>query len=33
MAEEAPDIVVAEKKIEPAELARLVGLYFEGMVK
>lgn len=33
MAKDAPDIVVVEKKIEPAELARLVGLYFEGMVK
>lgn len=33
MAEEAADIVLVEKKIEPAELARLVGVYFEGMVK
>ena len=33
MTEEAPDIVILEKKIESAELARLVGLYFEGMVK
>ncbi len=33
MAEEAADIVLVEKKIEPAELARLVGAYFEGMVK
>lgn len=33
MTEEAPDIVIIEKKIEPAELARLVGAYFEGMVK
>jgi Protein of unknown function (DUF5674) len=30
---EAPDIVIVEKRIEPAELTRLVGLYFEGMVK
>lgn len=33
MAEEAPDIIIVEKKIEPAELARLVGAYFEGLVK
>jgi len=33
MAEEAADIVLVEKKSEPAELARLVGAYFESMVK
>jgi hypothetical protein len=33
MAEDAPDIVIAERRIEPAELARLVLLHFEDMVK
>ncbi len=27
------DVILAEKRIERAELARLMGLYFEGMVK
>lgn len=31
--EDLPDIVVVERKIEAAELARLVGLFFEDMVK
>ncbi len=33
MAEDAPDIVIVERRIEPAELARLVLLHFEDMVK
>jgi len=33
MAENAPDIVIVERRIEPAELARLVLLHFEDMVK
>jgi hypothetical protein len=33
MTEEAPEIVVVEQRIEPAELARLTLLYFEDMVK
>lgn len=33
MMEDAPDIVLVERRIEPAELARLVGLHFEDMVK
>jgi uncharacterized protein DUF5674 len=31
--ENAPDIVVVDRKIEPAELARLVKLFFDDMVK
>jgi hypothetical protein len=31
--EDIPDIVIVEKRIEPAELARLVLLHFEDMVK
>jgi len=30
---EAPGILVLERRIERSELARLVGLYFEDMVK
>ena len=33
MTEEPPDIVVLDQRIEPAELARLVRLFFEDMVK
>jgi hypothetical protein len=33
MTENAPDIVIVERRIEPAELARLVLLHFEDMVK
>jgi Protein of unknown function (DUF5674) len=33
MAQDAPDIVIVERRIEPAELARLVLLHFEDMVK
>jgi len=33
MAEDFPDIVIVERRIEPAELARLVLLHFEDMVK
>ncbi len=33
MAENAPDIVIVERRIEPVELARLVRLHFEDMVK
>src|SRR4051812_30367982 len=33
MAENAPDIVIVEGRIEPAKLARLVLLHFEDMVK
>jgi hypothetical protein len=33
MAENAPDIIIAEQRIEPAELARLVHLHFDDMVK
>ncbi|HYX24805.1 MAG TPA: DUF5674 family protein [Thermoanaerobaculia bacterium] len=33
MAEDSPDIVIVERRIEPAELARLVLLHFEDMVK
>lgn len=33
MTEEAPDIVILDRRIEPAELARLVRLFFEDMVK
>jgi hypothetical protein len=33
MSESAPDIVVVDRRIEPAELARLAGRFFEGMVK
>src|SRR6186997_144383 len=33
MPETEPDIVVVDQKIEPAELARLVSLFFEDMVK
>jgi hypothetical protein len=31
--EDIPDIVIVERRIEPAELARLVLLHFEDMVK
>ena len=33
MSQDAPGIVVAERRIEPAELRRLVDLYFGDMVK
>src|SRR5436305_2527116 len=33
MAEDSPDIVIVERRSEPAELARLVLLHFEDMVK
>lgn len=33
MTENAPEIVILDRRIEPAELARLVGRFFEGMVK
>jgi len=33
MTEELPDIVILDRRIEPAELARLVRLFFEDMVK
>lgn len=33
MTENAPDIVIVERRLEPAELARLVLLHFEDMVK
>ncbi|HVT58430.1 MAG TPA: DUF5674 family protein [Thermoanaerobaculia bacterium] len=33
MDETTPDIVIVERRIEPAELARLVLLHFEDMVK
>jgi len=33
MQESAPDIIIVEHRIEPAELARLVHLYFDDMVK
>lgn len=33
MDEQAPDIVVVETRIEPAELSRLVHLHFDDMVK
>ena len=33
MAENAPDIVILDQRIDPAELARLVNLVFENMVK
>jgi hypothetical protein len=33
MAENAPDIVIVESRMEPSELARLVLLHFEDMVK
>jgi hypothetical protein len=33
MAEAAPDIIIVEHRIEPAELTRLVLLHFEDMVK
>jgi len=33
MNQEAPGIVVLERRIDPAELRRLVGLYFGDMVK
>ena len=33
MNEDLPDIVVTDRKLDPAELARLTGLFFEDMVK
>lgn len=33
MDETLPDIVVVDRKLSPSELARLVGVYFESMVK
>ena len=33
MSHEPPDIVIVDRRIEPAELRRLVDLYFEDMVK
>jgi hypothetical protein len=31
--ETEPGIVILDRKIDPQDLARLVGLHFEGMVK
>ncbi len=33
MDQEPPDILLLDRRIEPAELARLVGAFFEDMVK
>jgi hypothetical protein len=33
MTENAPEIVIVNRRIESAELTRLVGCFFEGMVK
>ena len=33
MIEEAPDIVIVDRRIEPEELRRLVQLFFEDMIK
>jgi uncharacterized protein DUF5674 len=33
MTENAPEIAIVNRRIESAELARLVGRFFEGMVK
>jgi hypothetical protein len=33
MTENAPDIIVIDRRIEPAELSRLVHLHFDDMVK
>lgn len=33
MAEDAPDIVIVDRRIELEELRRLVGLFYEDMVK
>lgn len=33
MTENPPEIVVLDHRIEPAELARLVGRFFEAMIK
>ena len=33
MSETAPDIVVVDRRIDPAELARLAQLFFDNMVK
>lgn len=33
MAENAPEIVIIDRRIDPSELVRLVGLFFEDMVK
>ena len=33
MEEERPGIVIIKERVDPAELARLVRLYFEDMVK
>jgi uncharacterized protein DUF5674 len=33
MTENAPDIVIVDRRIDPAELARLVRLFFGDMVK
>jgi uncharacterized protein DUF5674 len=33
MDDQAPEIVILDRKIEPSELARLVGLFFGDMVK
>ena len=33
MTEDLPDIVILDQRIEPSELARLVRLFFEDMVK
>jgi hypothetical protein len=33
MSEDRPDIVIVDRRLDPAELARLTGLFFEDMVK
>jgi hypothetical protein len=33
MAENPPDIVIVDRRIDPSELARLVHLFFDDMVK
>lgn len=33
MTADAPDIVIVDRRIEPDELRRLVGLFYEDMVK
>lgn len=33
MTEDAPDIVIVDRRIEPEELGRLLRLFFEDMVK
>jgi hypothetical protein len=33
MSEDLPEIVIADRRLDPAEVARLTGLFFEDMVK